>query len=202
MSMLLATKSADAPKPEDPKKPESDAIAQKLLETRSIIISEDINDEMTHKVISQLLLLEAMDPDKDIKVFINSPGGSADGGFAIFDMMRFVKPPIKTVAAGLVASTASIILLGARKENRYGFVHCRILIHQPSTHLQGSASDIEITAVEILKLRQKANQLIAEETGQTVDKVASDTNRDYWMGPDEAKAYGLIGKVIRSRDEM
>jgi ATP-dependent Clp protease protease subunit len=191
------------PKPEDDRKPDSsDLLTAKLLETRSIVISREIDDELTSKVISQLLLLEAMDAAKDIKLFINSPGGSADGGFAIFDMIRFIKPPVKTIAAGLVASAASIILLGARREARYGFPHCRLLIHQPSTHLQGSAADIEITAQEILKLRQKANQLISEETGVSVEKIASDTNRDYWIGPEEALKYGLIHKIVRSRDEL
>ena len=189
-------------KPEESKEKESDSLVQRLLETRTIVISQEVSDESVHRIISQLFLLEAMDAVKDIRVFINSPGGSADGGFAIFDVIRFIKPPVKTIAAGLVASAASIILIAGKRENRFALPHCRILLHQPSTHLQGSASDLEITATEILKLRQKANELIAAETGQAIDKVAADTNRDYWMGPDEAKAYGLLGKVIRSRDEM
>src|SRR5204863_8886616 len=122
--------------------------------------------------------------------------------FAIFDSYRFVKAPVTTIAAGLVASAASIILLGAPRERRFGFAHCRILLHQPSTHLQGSASDIEITAQEILKLREKANQLISAETGQPVEKVASDTNRDHWIGPEEARRYGLGSEGVSSRDQM
>ena len=179
-----------------------DPLIQKLLETRNVLVSQEINDESVHRIIQQLLLLEAMDPDKEIRVFINSPGGSADGGFAIFDTIRFIRCPVKTIAVGLTASAASIILLAGAKENRFGFAHCRILLHQPSTHLQGSAADIEITATEILKLREKANQLIAAETGQTVEKVASDTNRDYWIGPEEAVRYGLIHKILRSRDDL
>ena len=179
-----------------------DPLIQKLLETRNVLVSQEINDDSVHRIIQQLLLLEAMDPDKEIRVFINSPGGSADGGFAIFDTIRFIRCPVKTIAVGLTASAASIILLAGAKENRFGFAHCRILLHQPSTHLQGSAADIEITATEILKLREKANQLIAAETGQTVEKVASDTNRDYWIGPEEAVRYGLIHKILRSRDDL
>jgi len=191
------------PKSEEPPKvPESETLLYRLLESRSIIIGQEITDESTQRVISQLLLLEAADPGKEIKIFINSPGGSADGGFAIFDTVRFIKSPVKTIATGLVASAASLVLLGAKKEHRFGFPHCRILIHQPSTQLHGSASDIDITAQEILKLRDKANQLIAAETGQTVQKVAADTNRDYWMGPEEAKKYGLIHKIIRSHDDL
>jgi ATP-dependent Clp protease protease subunit len=181
---------------------EADTLTQKLLESRNVVISGEITDEVTHRVLSQLLLLEAMDGTKDIRVFINSPGGSADGGFAIFDMIRFVKPTVRTIAAGLAGSAASIVLLAAKKEHRYGLPHCRILIHQPSTVLHGSAADIDITAQEILKLRDKANQLIAAETGQTVQKVSTDTNRDFWMSAEEAKKYGLISKIVRSRDEL
>lgn len=189
-------------KADEAKTPEGDPLLQKLLESRNVILSQEIDDALTQKVVTQLLLLEAMDAGKDIRIFINSNGGSADGGFAIFDMIRFIKPPVKTIAAGLVASAATIILLGAKKEHRFALPHARLLIHQPSTQLHGSAADIDITAQEILKLRDKANQVIASETGQTVQKVAADTNRDYWMGPDEAKKYGLIHKVIRSRDEL
>jgi ATP-dependent Clp protease protease subunit len=190
------------PKSEEPKAPESETLLHRLLESRSIIIGQEIDAESTQRTISQLLLLEAADPAKDIKIFINSPGGSADGGFAIFDTIHFIKSPVKTIATGLVASAATLVLLGAKKEHRFGFPHSRILIHQPSTQFHGSAADIDITAQEILKLRDKANQLIASETGQTVQKVAGDTNRDYWMGPEEAKKYGLIHKIIRSRDDL
>jgi ATP-dependent Clp protease protease subunit len=187
---------------EHAKTTESDSIMQKLLESRNLILGQEINDEVTQRMITQLLLLEAMDATKDIRLFINSPGGSADGGFAIFDTIRFIKPPVKTIAVGLVASAATIVLIAAKKEHRFAFAHCRLLIHQPSTQLHGSAADIDITAQEILKLRDKANQLIAAETGQTVQKVATDTNRDYWMGPDEGKKYGLIHKIVRTRDEL
>ena len=193
-------------KPEESKEKEKDdSLVQKLLETRNIVLSQEINDELAHRVIQQLLLLETIDPAKDIRIFINSPGGSADGGFAIFDTIRYIKAPVKTIAAGLVASAASIILLGPKKEHRFGFPHCRILLHQPSTHLQGSAADIEITAHEILKLREKANQLIAAETGQTVDKVASDTNRDYGRhlkDLEEKHGFRVVGgDTVRKKQE-
>ena len=187
---------------EQPRGPESDPLVQKLLESRNILISQEISDETTQRVITQLLLLEAMDADKEIRIFINSAGGSADSGFAIFDVIRFVKSPVKTIAAGLAASAAALVLLGAKKEQRFGLPHSRFLIHQPSMRAQGAAADLDITAQEIIKLREKANQLIARETGQTVQKVAADTNRDYWMGPEEAKKYGLIHKIIRSRDDL
>jgi len=189
-------------KQEEPRKSESEVILQKLLESRNIIISQEIEDETVQRVISQLLLLDSMDATKDIRVYINSSGGSADGGFAIFDTIRFIKAPVKTVAVGLAASAAVLILLAAKKDNRYAFPHCRLLIHQPATAHQGHALDIDITAQEILKLRDKANQLIAAETGQTVQKVALDTNRDYWMGPEEGKKYGLISKIVRTREEV
>lgn len=190
------------PKDDDAKPAAPEALLNKLLESRNIVISEEIDDSTAQRVIAQLLLLETMDATKEIRIFINSGGGIADAGFAMFDMIRFVKPPVKTIAAGLCASSASIILLGGRKEHRYGLPHCRILIHQPATALQGSAVDIDISAQEILKLRDKANQLIANETGQTVQRIAADTNRDYWMGPEEARKYGLITHIIRSSDEL
>jgi ATP-dependent Clp protease protease subunit len=188
--------------PEETKHPEADSLLNRLLESRNIVLGQEIDEEVTQRVISHLLLLEAADGNKEIRLFINSPGGVADGGFAIYDLMRFIKPPVKTIAAGIVASAATLVLLGAKKEHRYAFPHSRLLIHQPSTQFHGSAADIDITAQEILKLRDKANQLIAAETGQTVQRVAADTNRDYWMGPDEGKKYGLIHKIVRSRDEV
>jgi ATP-dependent Clp protease protease subunit len=187
---------------------EGDALLTKMLQTRTIVISQEINEELTRRVISQLLLLESEDSAKQIQVYINSPGGSADSGFAIQDLLRFVESPVITIAAGLVASAASIILLGADKDKRVSFPHARFLLHQPSTHLQGVAADLEITATEILKLRAKANQLIAAETGlaaetgQTVEKVAADMDRDFWMSAEEAVEYGLVSKIVTSRDEL
>jgi len=179
-----------------------EALLQRLLETRTVIISQEINDELTRKVITELMLLEASDDHKPIHVLINSPGGSADSGFAIFDLLRFIKPPVVTLAVGLVASAASIILLGTEKAKRLSLPHARYLLHQPSTQLQGVAADIEITATEILKLREKANRIISDETGQPIDKVATDMDRDFWMSAEQAVKYGLVSRIISKRSEL
>lgn len=173
----------------------------KLLKTRTVMVTDEINKKMAQQIMTQLLLLEAESND-DIKIFINSPGGDADAGFAIYDMMRFVKPKIKTVCTGVVASAAVIILLGARKENRYSLPSARILIHQPSTGIHGTAADIQIEATEILKCREKINRLISSETEQTIGKVESDTKRNFWMSAEEAQKYGLVNKIIRTSDEL
>jgi ATP-dependent Clp protease protease subunit len=173
----------------------------KLLKTRTVMVTDEINKKMAQQIMTQLLLLEAESND-DIKIFINSPGGDADAGFAIYDMMRFVKPKIKAVCTGVVASAAVIILLGARKENRYSLPSARILIHQPSTGIHGTAADIQIEATEILKCREKINRLISSETGQTIGKVESDTKRNFWMSAEEAQKYGLVNKIIRTSDEL
>ena len=179
-----------------------DALLVKLLKTRTVIISQEVSDDLARMVITQLLVLEAENPKEPVRVFINSPGGAADSGFAIYDMLKFIEPEVKTVCSGLVASAASIILLGARKENRFSLPNSRILIHQPSTMIQGFAADVAITATEVVKLRERANRLIAEETGTALEKVEKDTNRDYWMSPEEAVEYGLISKIIQDRKEL
>lgn len=173
----------------------------RLLKTRTVMVTDEINKKMAQQIMTQLLLIEAESND-DIKLFINSPGGDADAGFAIYDMMRFVKPKIKAVCTGVVASAAVIILLGARKENRYSLPSARILIHQPSTGIHGTAADIQIEATEILKCREKINRLISSETGQTIEKVESDTKRNFWMSAEEAQKYGLVNKIIRTSDEL
>lgn len=174
----------------------------RLLKTRTIVIADVVNKKMAQRVISQLLLLEQEDPKKDIKVFINSPGGDADAGFAIFDMMRFIKPKVKTICLGITASAAVIILLGASKENRYSLPNARILIHQPSTGVMGTAADIQIEAGEIIKFRDKINQLISQETGQSIEKVENDTRRNFWMTGEEALKYRLVSKIIASREDL
>jgi ATP-dependent Clp protease protease subunit len=183
-------------------KSETELLSAKLLKTRTIIISQEVSDELARSVLAQLLILEAESPTEPIRVFINSPGGAADSGFAIFDMLRFVKPEVKIICAGLVASAAAIILLGAKREHRFSLPNSRILIHQPSTMIQGYAADVAISAVEIVKLRERANKLIAAETGKPLEKVERDTNRDYWMSPEEALEYGLISKIIRSHRDV
>lgn len=186
---------------EEKEKQQGGDFANKLLKTRTIMVTDEVSKKMAQRIMTHLLLLEAENND-DIKMFINSPGGDADAGFAIYDMMRFVKPKIKAICAGVVASAAVIILMGAKKENRFSLPSARILIHQPSTGIHGTASDIQIEANEILKCREKINRLISSETGQTVEKVESDTKRNFWMSAEEALNYGLICKVIRSGDDI
>ena len=180
---------------------EMEAASEKMLKTRTIILSGEVNKELAEKVVKQLLLLEA-DSDEPIKVFIDSPGGDVDAGFAIFDMIRFVKPEVYTVGMGLVASAGALILLAAPKERRLGLPNSHYLIHQPLSGMRGVATDIEIHAKELEKLRVKLNNLIAEETGQKLDRVEKDTDRDYWMSADEAGDYGLISKIITKRSEL
>ncbi|HHT9131203.1 MAG TPA: ClpP family protease [Candidatus Tripitaka californicus] len=174
----------------------------KLLKTRTVVVADVINKKMAQQVIGQLLLLEQEDPKKDIKMFINSPGGDADAGFAIYDMMRFIRPKVKAICTGITASAAVIILLGASKEDRYSMPNARILIHQPSTGVMGTAADIQIEAGEIIKFRDKINRLIAQETGQSIEKVENDTRRNFWMTGEEALRYGLISKIVNRREEM
>ena len=184
----------------DDKKP--DSLGEKLLKSRIVMITDEVNKKMAQGIIAQLLLLEQDDPEKDIKVFINSPGGDADAGFAIYDMMKFVRPKIVNICAGVAASAAVLILLGADKENRLSLPNSRILIHQPSTGVHGSASDIQIEASEILKCREKINRMIADETDQAFEKVENDTKRNYWMSADEAVSYGLISKIIKNNGDL
>jgi len=180
---------------------ESVVVLDLLRKHRSIIISEQITPKLTQRFITQLLWLDAQ-AKLPIKVFINTPGGSADDGFALFDMIRFVRCPVYTVCVGLNASAGTLVLLGAPRERRFALPNARIMIHQPSGGARGRASDIEITADEIMKLRRRANELIAAETGKTVEQVEHDTDRDYWLSADEAKKYGIISRVIRSVDEI
>ena len=173
----------------------------RMLKTRTILVSGEINKPLAERVIRSLILLEE-DSKDPIKVYIDSPGGDADAGYAIFDMMRFVKPRITMIGMGLVASAAAIIILAAPKAQRVGLPNSHYLIHQPMSGTRGVATEIEIHAKEIEKLRAKINRLIAEETGQQIDKVEKDTDRDYWMNAEEAVSYGLISRVIKTRDEL
>jgi len=186
---------------ENGKSPIIDPLAARMLKTRTILISGEIDKELAEKTIRQLLLLEAMN-DEPIRVFIDSPGGDADAGYAIFDMIRFVKPQVWTIGMGLVASAAAIIQLASPKERRIGLPNSHYLIHQPLSGIRGVATDIEIHAKELEKLRGKINQLIAQETGNDFSQVEKDTDRDYWMNAEEAVRYGLIYKVITNRSEI
>ncbi|KXK30308.1 MAG: ATP-dependent clp protease proteolytic subunit [Candidatus Brocadia sinica] len=176
-------------------------LISRLLKTRTVMVSDEVSKKMAQQIMTQLILLEG-ESNEDIKMFINSPGGDADAGFAIYDMMRFVKPKIKAICAGVAASAAVIILLGAKRENRFSLSNARVLIHQPSTGIHGTAADIQIEAGEILKCREKINRLISVETGQTMEKVESDTKRNFWMSAEEALKYGLVSKIIQTSDDL
>lgn len=189
--------------PEDEDKEKRDeGMAARMLKMRTVMLSGEIDKESARKVIGQLLLLSNEDPAKPIKLFIDSPGGDADAGYAMFDMIRFVDAPVLTICTGLAASAAVIVLLASPRERRFSLPNARLLIHQPSTGIHGSASDIQIEASEILKIREKINKLISEETGQAVEKVAKDTHRNFWMSAREAQEYGLVGRVVSSAKEL
>lgn len=180
----------------------NDQLMQKFLNTRQIILSGEVNKELAEKVIRQLLILESDSASKPIYVYIDSPGGDVDAGFAIFDMIRFIKPPVYTIGMGLVASAGALILLAAPKNYRLGLPNSHYLIHQPLSGIKGVATDIEIHAKEIEKIRVKINALIAEETGKDVADVAKNTDRDYWLSADEAVNYGLILQVSKTRSDL
>jgi ATP-dependent Clp protease protease subunit len=195
-------KMQDKPNDQEPApRPDDSAMFQRMLKSRTVIVSGEINKQLAEKVIRQLILLEEESAD-EIRVYIDSPGGDADAGFAIFDMMRFVKPPVRMIGTGLVASAAAIILLATPRERRIGLPNSHYLIHQPMSGTRGVATEIEIHAKEIEKLRAKINRLIADETGQPLEKVGKDTDRDYWMNAEEAVAYGLLARTVRTRSEL
>jgi ATP-dependent Clp protease protease subunit len=178
-----------------------DVLTGKMLKTRTILLSGEIRKGLAEKTIRQLLLMEAMGDDP-VRIFIDSPGGDADAGYAIFDMIRFIKPPVWTIGMGLVASAAAIIQLAAPKERRVGLPNSHYLIHQPLSGIRGVATDIEIHAKELEKLRERINRLIADETGTPFNQVEKDTDRDYWMNSTEAVNYGLISKIVTNRSEL
>ena len=177
---------------------------ERMLRNRTIQLFGGVDQKLAKKVIGQLFMLEADDPKKPITVVQNSPGGSVNDGFAIYDAMRFVKPEIRIVCVGLTASIATITLLGAEKKNRFTLPNTRFLIHQPLIpgNVFGPASDLEITAQEILKTRDKINELLSEQTGQPLKRVAKDAQRDYWMDAETALDYGLVSKILTHRDEL
>jgi len=188
---------------EEKKEEKQDSLSEKFLKTRQIILSGEINEENSEKVIKQLLLLEA-DSDKPIYIYIDSPGGSIDSGFGIYDMIRFINAPVYTIGTGLIASMGSIILLAVPKERRFGLPNSHYLIHQPliSGVARGVATDLQIQAEEIAKSKAKLIKLIAEETGKSEEQVAADCNRDHWLSADEALSYGLISKIVSKRSDL
>ncbi|WEG10884.1 ATP-dependent Clp endopeptidase proteolytic subunit ClpP [Pullulanibacillus sp. KACC 23026] len=171
-------------------------IFSRLLKDRIILIGEEINDQVANSVVAQLLFLAAEDQEKDISLYINSPGGSTTAGFAIYDTMHYIKPDIRTICTGMAASFGAILLLAGTKGKRFALPNSEIMIHQPLGGARGQATDIELSAKRIIKLRERLNQIISERTGQTLEKVAKDTDRDFFMSPEEAKGYGIIDDVI------
>jgi len=174
---------------------------EKLFKSRSISIFGDINDKVARAVTEQLLALAA-DSDEHIDIYISSPGGHVESGDVIYDMIKFIKPEVRVIGTGWVASAATTIYLAAKKENRYSLPNTRYLVHQPSGGSQGDATDISIQAEQIIKTKARINKLIADETGRPVEQVEKDTDRDYWMSVDEAIDYGIVTKVIASSSEL
>jgi ATP-dependent Clp protease, protease subunit len=174
-------------------------IYSRLLRDRIVFLVGPVNDQIANLVCAQLLFLESENPDKDIFLYINSPGGSVSAGLSIFDTMNFIKPEVSTTCMGIAASMGSFLLMAGAKGKRVALPNSRIMIHQPSGGAQGQASDIEIQAREILKTREQLNRIYAERTGQPVDKIEADMERDTWLSPAEAKEYGLIDMVLDKR---
>jgi ATP-dependent Clp protease protease subunit len=177
-------------------------IADRLLDSRIVLLAEPVTSELAQDIVGRLLVLDAEDADEPIDVYINSPGGNVDAGFAIYDMMQFINAPVRCVANGLCASAAVVVLLGAAKTDRLSLPNSRFMIHQPSGGAHGSVADIKIEADEILKIRTKINELIARESGQPVEQVEADTRRNRWMDAQEAEAYGLVSRILASKEEM
>jgi ATP-dependent Clp protease protease subunit len=174
-------------------------IYSRLLKDRIVFIGTGIDDDVANLVIAQLLFLEAEDPDKDINIYINSPGGSVTAGLAIYDTMRFIKPSISTICLGQAASMAAVLLAGGTAGKRTSLPNARIMIHQPMGGTRGQATDIKIQAEEILRMREELNRIIAFHSGQPVSRVAADTERDYFMSAEQAKVYGIIDQVVENR---
>ncbi len=175
-------------------------IFSRLLKDRIIILGQYIEDNLANLIIAQLLFLEAEDPTKDIHLYINSPGGQVTSGMAIYDTMQYIKPRVSTLCLGQASSMAAILLAAGEPGMRYSLPHSRILIHQPMGGFQGQATDIDIHAREILRLRQELNHILAKHTGQPVEKIAEDTERDFFMSGEEAREYGIVDKVITHRE--
>ena len=171
-------------------------IYSRLLKERIILLGEEVNDVSASVIVAQLLFLEADDPDKDIQLYINSPGGSVTAGMAIYDTMQYIKCDVSTVCIGMAASMGAFLLAGGKKGKRFALPNAEIMIHQPSGGAQGQATEIQIAAEHILRTKQKLNEILAANTGQSLETIKADTERDNFMSADEAKAYGLIDEVI------
>lgn len=174
-------------------------IYSRLLKERIIFLGEEVNEVTANLIVAQLLFLEAEDPDKDIQLYVNSPGGSITAGFAIYDTMQYIKPDVSTICIGMAASMGAFLLAAGKKGKRFALPNAEIMIHQPLGGTQGQAEDIRIHADRIIKTREKINQILSERTGQPLDKISKDTDRDFFMSAEEAKKYGIIDEVIEFR---
>ena len=175
-------------------------IYSRLLKDRIIFIGEQVHDDMANTIIAQMLFLESEDPDKDINVYVNSPGGSVTAGLAIYDTILYIKPDVATICMGQSASMAALLLAAGTKGKRYALPHARIMIHQPLGGVQGQATDIDIQVKEILKIKEFIHNILARHTGQPIERIKEDTERDFFMNSDEAMQYGIIDKVITKRE--
>ncbi len=171
-------------------------IYSRLLKDRIILLGTEIHDELANVIVAQMLFLESEDPDKDINLYINSPGGSVTAGMAIYDTMQYVRPAVSTICVGQAASMGAVLLLAGAKGKRQALPNARIMIHQPIGGAQGQATDIEIQAKEILRMKGRLNEIIARHTGQPLERVEKDSDRDYFMGAAEARAYGIVDEVV------
>lgn len=175
-------------------------IYSRLLKDRIIFIGEQVDDSMANIIIAQMLFLESEDPDKDINVYVNSPGGSVTAGLAIYDTMQYIKPDVATICMGQATSMGALLLASGARGKRYALPHSRVMIHQPLGGAQGQATDIDIQAREILKIRDSLNEILARHTGQDIERIRRDTERDYFMSSHEAKEYGIVDRVISKRE--
>lgn len=187
---------------EEKKQKTPEQFSEKFLKTRQIILTGEINKELADSIVRQLLILDTEDEKVPIYMYIDSPGGDVDAGFAIFDMIRFVNAPVYLIGMGLIASAATLVLLAVDKEFRIGLPNSRYLIHQPLGGMRGVATDIEIYAKDMEKIRAKLNKLIAEQTGTSLEQVTKDTERDFWLDSEEAVKYGLISKIITKKTDL
>lgn len=187
---------------EEKKQKTPEQFSEKFLKTRQIILTGEINKELADSIVRQLLILDTDDEKAPIYMYIDSPGGDVDAGFAIFDMIRFVNAPVYLIGMGLIASAATLVLLAVDKEFRIGLPNSRYLIHQPLGGMRGVATDIEIYAKDMEKIRAKLNKLIAEQTGTSLEQVTKDTERDFWLDSEEAVKYGLISKIITKKTDL
>jgi ATP-dependent Clp protease protease subunit len=177
-------------------------IYSRLLKDRIIFLGSEVNDDIANVIIAQMLFLESEDPDKDVNLYINSPGGSVTAGLAIYDTMQYVKPPVSTICLGQAASMAAVLLAAGSPGKRFAVPNARIMIHQLSGGYQGQASDIEIQAKEALRLKARLNEILARHTRQPIERIEKDTDRDYYMGPGEAKEYGIIDEVFAHKKAL